>query len=68
METYPYEQLSHAVLKWFREDTDRCDVIHGHEWGGVFIDMVTSTYLRNVSDLSPLAPSFGCVPCLSVGL
>lgn len=48
VETYPYEQLSHAVLNWFREDPDRCDVIHGHEWGGVFIDMITMSYLRQV--------------------
>lgn len=49
VETYPYEQLSHAVLKWLQEDTDRCDIIHGHEWGGIFNDLVTSAYLRDVS-------------------
>lgn len=52
VETYPYEQLSHAVLRWLQEDIDRCDVIHGHEWGGIFSDLVTSVYLRNVSGLS----------------
>ena len=49
IETFPYEQLSHAVLAWLKEDPERCDVIHGHEWGGVFIDIVTMTYLRQVS-------------------
>ena len=48
VETYPYEQLSHAVLKWLQEDPDRCDVIHGHEWGGVFVDLVTMVNLRQV--------------------
>ena len=48
VETYPYEQLSHAVLRWLKEDPDRCDIIHGHEWGGIFNDLVTSAYLRDV--------------------
>lgn len=56
VETYPYEQLSHAVLRWFEEDTDRCDIIHGHEWGGIFTDLVTATYLRDVGIPSLQAP------------
>ena len=52
VETYPYEQLSHAIVKWLKEDPDRCDVIHGHEWGGVFIDVIMATYLRQARSIS----------------
>ena len=46
VETYPYEQLSHAVLNWVGENLDRCDVIHGHEWGGSFVDLITASHFR----------------------
>ena len=46
VETYPYEQLSHAVLNWVSENLDRCDVIHGHEWGGSFVDLITASHFR----------------------
>ena len=48
VETYPYEQLSHAVLNWIEENADRCDVIHGHEWGGAFVDPITAIHYRQV--------------------
>lgn len=48
VETYPYEQLSHAVLNWVEENADRCDVIHGHEWGGAFVDLITANNHRQV--------------------
>ena len=48
VETYPYEQLSHAVLNWVEENADRCDVIHGHEWGGAFVDLITANNYRQV--------------------
>lgn len=48
VETYPYEQLSHAVLNWVEENADRCDVIHGHEWGGAFVDLITANHFRQV--------------------
>ena len=51
VETYPYEQLSHAVLNWVEENADRCDVIHGHEWGGAFVDLITANNHRQVRSL-----------------
>ena len=51
VETYPYEQLSHAVLNWVEENADRCDVIHGHEWGGAFVDLITANNHRQVRGL-----------------
>ena len=48
VETYPYEQLSHAVLNWVEENADRCDVVHGHEWGGAFVDLITANNYRQV--------------------
>ncbi|KAK9809161.1 hypothetical protein WJX72_010415 [[Myrmecia] bisecta] len=41
VETYPYEQLSYAVLAWVREHEHQCDIIHAHEWGGVFDPLAT---------------------------
>ena len=37
---------SHAVLNWVEENADRCDVIHGHEWGGAFVDLITANHYR----------------------
>ena len=54
VETYPYEQLSHAVLNWVEENADRCDVIHGHEWGGAFVDLITANNHRQVCSGSHL--------------
>lgn len=57
VETEPYEQLSHAVVAWVRDNINRCDVIHAHEWGGLFIDLAT---LDNYRQLKPgkLRPLF----------
>ena len=46
VETYPYEQLSHAVLSWVHENAEACDVVHGHEWGGSFVDLITAQHFR----------------------
>lgn len=27
---------------------DRCDIIHVHEWGGAFVDLVTAVHLRQL--------------------
>lgn len=54
VETYPYEQLGHAVLNWVEENADRCDVIHGHEWGGAFVDLITANNHRQVG--APFLP------------
>ena len=48
VETYPYEQLSHAVVAWMDENLDRCDIVHTHEWGGVFSDLSTLANLRQL--------------------
>ncbi|CAL8462363.1 g1896 [Coccomyxa elongata] len=48
VETYPYEALSHAVVAWLREHADLCEVIHGHEWGGVLVDAATVAYFRRL--------------------
>lgn len=52
VQTYPYEQLSHAVLAWLQENSHRCDVVHGHEWGGAFLDAITALHFRQVATLS----------------
>ena len=50
VETEPYEGLSHAVVAWVRENIGICDVIHAHEWGGLFLDLAT---LDNYRQLKP---------------
>lgn len=57
VETYPYERLSHAVLAWLLDNRERCDVVHGHEWGGAFLDTITALHFRQVcSRLKPCSP------------
>ena len=48
VETFPYERLSHAVLAWLQENPESCDVLHGHEWGGAFVDVITALHFRQV--------------------
>ena len=48
VETYPYEMLSHAVLAWVVENIAKCDVIHAHEWGGVFSALATVANYRQL--------------------
>ncbi|KAK9805857.1 hypothetical protein WJX73_008965 [Symbiochloris irregularis] len=48
VETFPYERLSHAVLAWLQENPQRCDVLHGHEWGGAFVDVITAVHFRQL--------------------
>ncbi len=48
VETHPYEALSHAVLAWLEKNQARCDVVHAHEWGGVFVDVITSVAYRQL--------------------
>jgi hypothetical protein len=57
VETHPYEALSHAVLAWLDKNLDRCDLVHVHEWGGVFVDIITSAAYRQ------LKPGACAVPC-----
>jgi hypothetical protein len=38
----------HAIVAWLREHADLCEVIHGHEWGGVLVDAVTLSYFRRL--------------------
>jgi hypothetical protein len=35
-------------VAWLREHADLCQVIHGHEWGGMLVDAVTVTYFRRL--------------------
>lgn len=62
VETFPYERLSHAVLAWLQEDPQRCDVLHGHEWGGAFVDVITALHFRQVQ------ASYECAMQLSPAL
>lgn len=48
IETFPDEQVSHAVLAWLRERGNKCDVLHGHEWGGAFVDAITAVHYRQL--------------------
>ena len=48
VETYPYESLSHAALAWLKSNLALCDVVHVHEWGGVFIDVITASAYRQL--------------------
>ena len=48
VETYPYESLSHASLAWLKSNLALCDVVHVHEWGGVFVDVITASAYRQL--------------------
>ena len=48
VETFPYEALSHAALAWLEANLARCDVVHVHEWGGVFVDVITAAAYRQL--------------------
>jgi hypothetical protein len=39
VEIYPTQQLSIAVVKWHTSLQRKCDVIHAHEWGGIYKDL-----------------------------
>jgi hypothetical protein len=39
------------VLNWVEENAERCEVIHGHEWGGAFVDLITANNFRQVCAL-----------------
>ena len=41
-------RAQHAVAAWVRENADLCQVIHGHEWGGVLVDAATVVYFRRL--------------------
>ncbi len=40
--------MQHAVVTWVREHAGQCEVIHGHEWGGVLVDVFTVVYFRRL--------------------
>ena len=48
VETYTYESLSHAALAWLKSNLALCDVVHVHEWGGVFVDIITASAYRQL--------------------
>lgn len=41
-------RAQHAVAAWVLEHADLCQVIHGHEWGGVLVDAATIVYFRRL--------------------
>lgn len=48
LEASPYERLSHAALAWLAGSSRLCDLVHGHEWGGVMVDAATASYYRQL--------------------
>lgn len=48
VETHPYEALSHAALAWLEAHLADCDLVHAHEWGGVFADIITAAAYRQL--------------------
>ncbi|CAL5218412.1 g88 [Coccomyxa viridis] len=44
--TQPFEQLSHAVLKWLVQHQESCDIVQVHEWGGTFKNLVMHAHFR----------------------
>lgn len=48
VETSPFDVLSHAALAWLRQNLAQCDVLHVHEWGGVFVDVITAAAYRQL--------------------
>ncbi len=48
VETHPYESLSHASLAWLKSNLALCEVVHVHEWGGVFVDLITASAYRQL--------------------
>lgn len=48
IETHPYASLAQAALNWLQEHQNECDLVHAHEWGGVFTDLITAVHFRQV--------------------
>ena len=40
--------LQHAVVAWVQDNANLCEVIHGHEWGGMLVDLFTLVYFRRL--------------------
>ena len=40
--------LQHAVAAWVQENAQLCEAIHGHEWGGMLVDVFTLVYFRRL--------------------
>ena len=45
---YAVLRLQHAVVAWVQEHARLCEVIHGHEWGGMLADAFTLVYFRRL--------------------
>lgn len=41
-------RLQHAVVAWVQDNAHLCNVIHGHEWGGMLVDVSTLVYFRRL--------------------
>jgi hypothetical protein len=48
VETSPFDALSHAALAWLRQNLAQCDMLHLHEWGGTFVDVITASAYRQL--------------------
>ena len=48
-ESLPFEKAAHAALAWLSENHAKCDVVHGHEWGGIFVDIITAVHYRQAA-------------------
>jgi hypothetical protein len=46
VETYPGQHTSLSVLSWFKSQTHACDVVHVHEWGGIFKDLALYIHMQ----------------------
>ena len=46
VESYPTQQLSIAVVNWYTSLQRKCDVIHAHEWGGMYKDLAVHLQLQ----------------------
>ena len=50
VETYPYERVGLAVVRWLQSDGAMCDVIHTHEWGGGMQQLAAYVSMRHNVD------------------
>lgn len=42
----PFSTVAIAVVNWLEDPDTHCDIIHSHEWGGVFTYATLHTRLR----------------------
>lgn len=47
VESYPYESIGIAVVRWLQTEGSMCDVIHAHEWGGGMQQLAAVVSMRH---------------------